>query len=193
VAGRQKRDILGEIFVGSTTDRVIRKATIPVLVAKYHTLTVIDSGTHEHFCTDLFRKILYPTDWSPCSERAKEFLPLLRSAGAAEVIVAHVIENFANFEDVPMHLRDEAQATTTKKSGERLQALTQELQTHGLRATAKILYGEPYREIIHMATEEDVSMIVMGSHGKGFVQGVLWGNVSQRVVEYSEKPVLVVK
>jgi len=56
-----------------------------------------------------------------------------------------------------------------------------------------ILYGEPYREIIRTATEEDVSLIVMGSHRKGFVRGILWGNVSQRVVEYSEKPVLVVK
>ena len=38
VAGRQKRDVLGEIFVGSTTDRIIRKTAIPVLVAKYHVL-----------------------------------------------------------------------------------------------------------------------------------------------------------
>jgi len=35
VAGRQKRDILGELFVGSTTDRIIRKSKAPVLVAKY--------------------------------------------------------------------------------------------------------------------------------------------------------------
>ena len=53
--------------------------------------------------------------------------------------------------------------------------------------------GTPYREINRLATEEDVSLIVIGSHGMGFVEGMLWGSVSQKVVEYSEKPVLVVK
>jgi len=36
-------------------------------------------------------------------------------------------------------------------------------------------------------------LIVMGSHGKGFTEVIFWGSVSQRVVEYSEKTVLVVK
>jgi nucleotide-binding universal stress UspA family protein len=193
VAGRQKRDVLGEIFVGSTTDRVIRKSKVPVLVAKYHTLRLKGDEVQERFCTDMFRKILFPTDWSSCSERARDYLPLLRSAGTSEVLVVHVIEELSDFADVPMHMRDEARATMTQKSQEELERLTQELEGSGCRVRASILYGEPYREIMRIATEEDVSMILMGSHGRGFVQGILWGNVSQRVVEYSEKPVLVVK
>jgi nucleotide-binding universal stress UspA family protein len=33
----------------------------------------------------------------------------------------------------------------------------------------------------------------MGSHGKGFIKGVLLGSVSQRVVEYSDKSVFIIK
>jgi nucleotide-binding universal stress UspA family protein len=193
VAGRQKRDILGELFVGSTTDRIIRKAEVPVLVGKYHTLLEAGSEVYEHFCLDLFKKILFPTDWSPCAERAKELLSGLFRAGASEVVVTHVIKDFSFAHDIPTQLLEEARATLEKKSAEGLSALAQELQSHGFKMSTRLLHGEPYREIIRLATEEDVSLIVMGSHGRGFVQGILWGNVSQRVVEYSEKSVFVVK
>lgn len=193
VAGRQKRDVLGEIFVGSTTDRVIRKSKVPVLVAKYHTLRLMGKEIQERFCTDMFRKMLYPTDWSPCSERAKSYLSLLHDAGASEVIIAHVIEDFPDYADVPLHFKEDAREAIAKKSREGMGQLAEELEAQGFRVRASLLYGEPYQEIMRIATEEDVSIIVMGSHGRGFLKGILWGNVSQRVVEYSEKPVLVVK
>ncbi len=193
VAGRQKRDVLGEMFVGSTTDRVIRKSNVPVLVAKYHTLRLMGEEVQERFCTDMFRKILYPTDWSPCSERAKGYLSLLHDAGASEVIIVHVVEDFSDYADVPLHFKEDAREAIAKKSREGMEQLAGELEAQGFKVRASILYGEPYQEIMRIATEEDVSMIVMGSHGRGFFKGILWGNVSQRVVEYSEKPVLVVK
>lgn len=92
VAGRQKRDILGELFVGSTTDRIIRKSTVPVLVAKYHVLKETAGETTEQYCTNMFRKILYPTDWSSSAERAKQYVLILYKVGASEIIVVHVLE-----------------------------------------------------------------------------------------------------
>jgi nucleotide-binding universal stress UspA family protein len=193
VAGRQKRDILGELFVGSTTDRIIRKAEVPVLVAKYHTLMQSGSEVYEHFCLDMFNKILFPTDWSPCAERAKDFLSSLGRVGATEILVTHVIEDIPKAYDISVPVMEQALATLGKKAGDDLKSLAQELQSYGFKVSTRILYGEPYREIIRVAREENVSMIVMGSHGRGFVKGIFWGNVSQWVVEYSEKPVLVVK
>jgi nucleotide-binding universal stress UspA family protein len=176
VAGRQKRDILGELFVGSTTDRIIRKSAVPVLVAKYHVLKETAGETTEQYCTNMFRKILYPTDWSSSAERAKKYIPVLRKVGASEIIVVHVLEP-----DFDLGIK------------EKLGALEQEFQSQGFTVSVQLLKGKPYMEINRIATEEDVSLIVMGSHGKGFMEVVFWGSVSQRVVEYSEKPVLVVK
>jgi len=187
VAGRQKRDILGELFVGSTTDRIIRKSKVPVLVAKYHTLQEVKGKVEESFCIDLFRRILYPTDWSPGAERVKAFLPALRKVGASEAVVVHVTEELPS---EAQYLNREALA---KHVEERMGVLEQELRSVGFKVKSFTPEGTPYREINRLATEEDVSLIVMGSHGMGFVEGVLWGSVSQRVVEYSEKPVLVVK
>jgi nucleotide-binding universal stress UspA family protein len=176
VAGRQKRDILGELFVGSTTDRIIRRSAVPVLVAKYHVLKETAGETTEQYCTNMFRKILYPTDWSSSAERAKQYIPVLHKVGASEIIVVHVLET-----DFDLGVK------------EKLGALKQEFQSQGFKVSVQLLKGKPYREINRIATEEDVSLIVMGSHGKGFMEVIFWGSVSQRVVEYSEKPVLVVK
>ena len=187
VAGRQKRDILGELFVGSTTDRIIRKSKAPVLVAKYHTLREVEGKVKESFCLDLFRKILYPTDWSPGAERAKAFLSALRQVGASEVVGIHVTEKLPYEAE---YLNREALEQQVK---EKMVALEQELQSVGFQVKTYALEGKPYREINRLATEEDVSLIVMGCHGMGWVDGMLWGSVSQRVAEYSEKPVLLVK
>jgi nucleotide-binding universal stress UspA family protein len=187
VAGRQKRDILGELFVGSTTDRIIRKSKVPVLVAKYHTLQEVEGKVEESFCLDLFRRILYPTDWSPGAERVKAFLPALRKVGASEAVLVHVTEELPS---EAQYLNREALA---KRVEERIGVLEGELQAMGFKVKSYTPEGTPYREINRLATEEDVSLIVMGFHGMGFVEGILWGSVSQRVVEYSEKPVLVVK
>jgi len=176
VAGRQKRDILGELFVGSTTDRIIRKSDVPVLVAKYHILKEIAGETVEQYCINMFKKILYPTDWSPCAERVKQYVPALHRVGASEIIIVYVLEN-----EFDLGVK------------EKLSALKQEFQSQGFKVSVQLLKGKPYREINKIATEEDVSLIVMGSHGKGFTEAIFWGSVSQRVVEYSEKPVLVVK
>jgi nucleotide-binding universal stress UspA family protein len=124
----------------------------------------------------MFRKILYPTDWSSSAERAKQYIPALHRVGASEIIVVHVLET-------------EFDLGVKEKLGD----LKQDFQSQGFKVSVQLLKGKPYREINRIATEEDVSLIVMGSHGKGFTEAIFWGSVSQRVVEYSEKPVFVVK
>jgi len=191
VAGREKRGILGELFVGSTTHGIIRKSTVPVLVAKHHTIREIGGQVQERFCTDMFRKILYPTDWSACAERAKEYLRPFRQVGASEVIVAHVTDDgLTEVEFVTEGIREQWKA----ESEERLKNLEKELAQWGFRVrTFLIRNGQPYQNIVELASDVDASLIVMGSHGRGFVAQTIWGSVSQRVAEHSEKPVLVVK
>jgi len=191
VAGRQKRGILGELFVGSTTPGIIRKSKTPVLVVKYHTIKEVEGEIQESYCTDLFRKILYSTDWSACAERAKEYLRPLRQVGATQVLVAHVLED--RFDEAE-YVSDTLLAQIKVESEERLRALDAEISSWGFKVKALLIRGgRPYQEITELASQEEVSLIVMGSHGKGFVSETLWGSMSQRVAEHSEKPVLVVK
>ncbi len=186
VAGRQKRSRLGDLFIGSTTNQIIRKAAVPILVTKYHTITEIEGEVVERFCVNLFQKILYAVDWSPSTERAEEYLPLLRQLGASEIIIVHIADDLVKRSTFRT---DETQEPIEVRT-EKLRSLERELQTKGFQAKAYLLEeGSPYQAINRIATEEDVSLIIMGSGGKGFVEGILGGSVSQRVVKRSEKPV----
>jgi nucleotide-binding universal stress UspA family protein len=180
VAGRQRRNTLGELFIGSTTDRIIRQSPVPVLVAKYRIIVETPGGIFERYCEDMFKKILYPTDWSSCAERVKEILPSLKAIGVSEVIAVHVIEPRTPLKD-------------SESSSHQMEVLGKELKAMGFSVKTLLIEGKPYEEIILLAMDEGVSLITMGTHGLGKIEGILWGSVSQRVVEYSEKPVLVVK
>lgn len=176
VTGRHKRHMIDELFIGSTTDGVVKKSPLPVLVVKYHTIRLIEGKLTEQFCPNIFRKILYATDWSAHSERTKKYVQPLYNVGAREVVIVHIIENVG------------------KEGGdERLKNLKQEFEQIGFKAKSYLIHGKPYKEIINIAAQEDISLVLMGSHGKGFIKGIMLGSVSQRVLEYSDRSVLIVK
>jgi nucleotide-binding universal stress UspA family protein len=190
VAGRQKRSRLGDLFIGSTTDEIIRKAEVPVFVTKCHTVRQIEGHVVDQFCVNMLQKVLYAVDWSPSAERVEEYLPVLRQLGASEIIILHIADDLGKRSS---RRKDEAQEPIEVRQ-ERLESLEKELHTRGFKARAYLLReGSPHQAINRIATEEEVSLIIMGSTGKGHVERILGGSVSQRVVERSEKPVLVVK
>jgi nucleotide-binding universal stress UspA family protein len=59
---------------------------------------------------------------------------------------------------------------------------------------AKILVqvGYPVEEILKAGDEEGCDLIVLGSHGKGFLQHAFLGSVSRSVLERTQKPVFII-
>ena len=53
--------------------------------------------------------------------------------------------------------------------------------------------GEPAREIVAYAVDEDVDHVVLGSHGRDGLSRLILGSVSERVVRRSPVPVTVVR
>ncbi len=53
--------------------------------------------------------------------------------------------------------------------------------------------GEPYQEIVALADEIGVDLIVMGHVGRRGPRRILIGSVTERVIEFAHCPVLVVK
>lgn len=188
ISGRQKKGILGEIFIGSNTDKIIRYGNIPVYVPKYPALFGADREACMRFCERLFDRVLYPTDWSDCALEALRYLKGLKGAGVKEVIVAHVMDEKAMRLQPPEKFKEFERIDI-----EKLEAIKKELEEAGFRVKTRLHVGKPGADLIRIAREEDVSFIVIGSHGKGYVQGILWGSVSRNVVEYSDRPVLLIK
>jgi len=188
VAGRERKGFLGEIFVGSITDKIVRHGTTPVYIPKYPGVSGADRETCEAFCRNPFRKILYPTDWSDCARKALDYVKQFRNAGVEEVVVAHIMDEKA------MTLQPEEKFREFERiDEEKLAEVKGQLEKEGMKVSTRLSVGNPRSALITLAKSADVSLIVLGSHGKGRAEGILWGSVSRNVAEYSDRPTLVVK
>jgi nucleotide-binding universal stress UspA family protein len=63
----------------------------------------------------------------------------------------------------------------------------------GCKVATLMRVGTPYHEIVTAATEEDVGLIVMATHGRGEVHRLLVGSVADKVIRMAPCPVLTVK
>ncbi|NSW86701.1 MAG: universal stress protein [Syntrophobacteraceae bacterium] len=194
VVAEQKRNVLEDLYTGPVTNRVVRKAKVPVLITKHHTRHETNGQICDRHNTQVFNKVLYPSgDWSSHAIRAKEFFHDLQKLGASEVVLVYVMEDFRDCVDVPAPFGEAATKELESKARAEIENLGRDLQSSGFLVKGHLVQGEPYAEIMRIASEENASLIVMDSQGKGFVKAILWGSVSQKVVENSEIPVLVVK
>jgi nucleotide-binding universal stress UspA family protein len=77
---------------------------------------------------------------------------------------------------------------------ERLKEIEEELKACGFEVKTLLTVGEPKEEIVKVAKEENVSVIVIGYHGKSLIERILEiGSTAKAVIKKAECPVLVVK
>jgi len=143
----------------------------------------------------MFRKILYPTDFSDVSKIAINYLLQLKEAGLEEVVIIHVVDTRSLhipevYSIMDMSLLGEKQAELARGQAENI---AERLNGAGIKTSIRIEKGVPFKEILRVEKEEGVSLVVIGSHGTSNVKEMLLGSVSEKVVRKAVKPVLVVK
>lgn len=143
----------------------------------------------------MFKKILYPTDFSDASKKAINYLMQLKDAGAKEIIVLHVIDE-KGISAISRYAAGgavEIIGRIEKEAGEEAKKIERKLGQHGLIVKVRIETGIPIKEILNIEEEEKVSAIVIGSHGKTNLEEMVLGSVSEQVIRQSKNPVLVIK
>ena len=143
----------------------------------------------------MFRKILYPTDFSDVSLKAVDYIRQLKEGGTEEVLILHVIDSrdLQAIETSVPQRSVEFESALMADADRELNALETELKKYGLKVTIKLVTGNPLQEILKAEKEEDISIMVIGSHGKSNLEEMFMGSVSEKVVRKCKKPVLVVK
>lgn len=76
---------------------------------------------------------------------------------------------------------------------EKVKPLESELKEAGLVVKVRIESGVPHSKILEVEEDEEVSVIILGSHGKSNLKEMLLGSVSEYVMRHAKKPVLVIK
>jgi len=80
-----------------------------------------------------------------------------------------------------------------KDQKEKLKPIVNELRHYGFNVKVKLLKGSPPKEILKVEEEENPSVIIIGSHGMSNIEEILIGSVSEKVIRWCKKPVLVIK
>src|ERR1043166_8369603 len=149
------------------------------------------------------KRILVPTDFSEASAAAVTYGVALARAFRAQLHLLHVevrhdLEIMVERELVVERLLSETSPPHVHQNAAREllgKILTeheeQELRPeYVLRSSGR---GGPYVEIVRYAKERDVDLIVMGTHGRGFVAHMLMGSVAEKVVRNAPCPMLTVR
>lgn len=138
-------------------------------------------------------RILVPTDFSECSEVALRHGFEFARTFDATVHLLHVTEDpnttawTQGFPIATVEILERFQ----EESRKRLLASVPDADRPRVVVSCPI--ASPVAEILRYAEEEAIDLIVMGTHGRGFVAHALIGSVAERVVRRAPCPVLTVR
>jgi universal stress protein A len=142
-----------------------------------------------------FKRILCPTDFSEPSSQAFIVTSELASQFGAEVSLVHVLSAIPALPPDPNYLFrvPEYEQALHADAQRRLQKLADEIGKRGVKAHTAVGHGDAGSEIVRIAKEEGVDLIVIATHGSTGLEHVLFGSVAERVVRLAHCPVLSVR
>ena len=141
--------------------------------------------------------ILLPTDFSECGNYALSYAASLARTFGASIICVNVIEPIVPtvgysgmteplpIADITEQLEDSAERELPK--------LAECDECSGIDVEELVVHGEAASEIVRVAKERDVDLIVISSHGRTGLGRILFGSTAESVVRHASCPVLVVK
>ncbi len=138
----------------------------------------------------MFQKVLFPTDFSANAHKTLGCISEI--PGVKEVVLLHVVT-------VPSGVFDSKhgwiQGPQVEDAKLRLEEHKEHLESLGLNVTTKveITSGDISQIILETADKENVSLIVMNSHGKSLIKGLLLGSAPLSVIRHAKTDVLLMR
>lgn len=143
------------------------------------------------------RKILYPTDFSDLSLYALRYARNFAQTFEAELHVLHVVdEAYQNWVTMGPNTIPVGPSTQemVELAREQMQTFVAEhLGQVTCPVVSKVLLGRPYPTILTYASQQQIDMIVIATHGRGALTHMLLGSVTEKVVRKAPCPVLTVR
>ena len=139
------------------------------------------------------RKIIVPIDFSEHSEYALRAAATIAKKENAEVIALHMLE----LSDTVLTKADSEKDMETifylKLAEKKFNEFLEKPYLKDVNVTPIVKHFKVFSEISAVADEHDVDLIIMGSHGTSGLSELFVGSNTEKVVRYSNVPVLVVK
>lgn len=141
------------------------------------------------------KKIMVATDFSAHSEVAIKYASEFSKAFGGEVLLVTIVEEPTLMAELPPMGEAYFPPNLTelqKESAEK--ECAKQLKHADLEGSQVIVgVGTPFVEIVKIAREEEVDLLIIGTHGRGAIAHMLLGSVAERIVRKSPCPVLTVR
>ena len=186
VLGTHGRSGFERLFLGSTAEKVLRKARIPVMTVPPKAPDAMASGLAP------FKRIVCGMDYSQSSHIAFDYAMSLAQENAATLAVVHVIETPPMYVDFAPAAAIDLDAWTEQATAGLQQLVRDKVRTIG-NVTEIVRAGRPYREILGLARELDADLIVLGVHGRGAADLFFFGSTTHHIVREGHCAVLTLR
>jgi nucleotide-binding universal stress UspA family protein len=189
VMGTHGRSGFEHLLLGSITEKVLRRATCPVLTVGRPSLSKREGP--------LFRRILCALDLTATSARTVDMALSLAEENMARVTLLHVLEDVPGQEGPPRYrslpavvrIRQELFA----EAEDRLCRSVPPEARDFCSVSEHVVEGTPWRAVLQVADETGAELIVMGAHSRGALDRAFFGSTVNQVVRQARCPVLVVR
>ena len=185
VIGASGHGRVERLLLGSTTARLLRTVTCPVLVVPPHAAAAHAGG---------FERVICGVDFSPASVAAARYAVRVM-ASAAELTLVHAIEvppEVHESQRVAAFDVDAVRATAEAACLERLQSLELGEAAAGHRIDCRVVEGPACRHLLRLADEQHTDLIVLGSQAHGALDRLVFGSHASAVLRNAPCPVLMV-
>lgn len=145
-----------------------------------------------------FKKILVPVDGSTTADKGLEYAIDLAKKFNSILTIIHVMNlpymPYSRLGDAfnqPIPSTEEIKNILKMEGDKVLLKRKKNVMKKNVQANILLVFGDPAEEILNSSNNHD--LIVMGSRGKGQLQSLLLGSVSNKVTHCAKKPVLLIK
>jgi nucleotide-binding universal stress UspA family protein len=186
---RSRRRPYAAALLGSTAESVCRTAPCPVLVTHQHEQQWAGVTTSE---TSL-QRVLVAYDFSSDAELALSYALSLVQEYRAELHMLHVLPPRAKPDTPEIAFLPFGVATSFNAIAGRLSLAVPDEAHRWCNLKPVVREGQPYRETLAYAEEQNIDLICMGASGTGFGMRALFGSNADRVLRQAPCPILIAR
>ena len=190
VLGTHGRSGFQRLFLGSVTEKVIRLVKCPALVVPPRAPEIAMDAPVE------FNRTLCPVDFSDSSLGALEYAINLAEEADGQLTLLHVMEMPLAVTQEPFFINQEFERVrnaAAQDARRRLNDLIPDEARAYCTVETAVVEGRAYQEILRQAAERRAGLIVMGVHGRGTLDLMLFGSTTHHVIRAATCPVLIVR
>ncbi len=145
------------------------------------------------------KNILVPTDFSESATAAYAYAREMAAIFKSKIILIHVYEPIVFYSEAPIGMPDlvDIEKNIHASSDQSMDRIIDQHFRGGehesLSVEKLLIQGKPFIEIIRVAKEQSVDLIIMSTHGRSALEHILLGSVTEKVVRKAPCPVLTIR